>query len=107
MSNQEPEKVYQTIEKPGHNKNIEIHNHENLDSCINKIASWLYNLDEDLKNEKIKLLDSTENISGNLFYNSAVKKYYFISDLYNGEVTELTGIKNVSGILLDSYIIGE
>jgi ribosomal protein S15P/S13E len=51
MSNQEPEKVYQTIEKPGHNKNIEIHNHENLDSCINKIASWLYNLDEDLKNE--------------------------------------------------------
>jgi len=51
MSNQKPEKVYQTIENPGDNKNIEIHNHKNLDSCISKIASWLYNLDEDLKNE--------------------------------------------------------
>ena len=88
------------------------------DRYNNKIASdkngyYLYSGDttgwqfREIKNEKIKLLDSTENISGNLFYNSAVKKYYFISDLYNGEVTELTGIKNVSGILLDSYIIGE
>ena len=88
------------------------------DRYNNKIASdkngyYLYSGDttgwqfREIKNEKIKLLDSTENISGNLFYNSAVKKYYFISDLYNGEVTELTGIKNVSGVLLDSYIIGE
>ena len=88
------------------------------DRYNNKIASdkngyYLYSGDttgwqfREIKNEKIKLLDSAENISGNLFYNSAVKKYYFISDLYNGEVTELTGIKNVSGVLLDSYIIGE
>ncbi|MGD9553197.1 MAG: hypothetical protein AB7D96_11590 [Arcobacteraceae bacterium] len=61
MSNQKPEKVHQTIEKPGNNKNIEIHNHENLDNCINKIASWLYNLDEDLKNEFT--FDDIEQIS--------------------------------------------
>ncbi len=61
ISNQKPEKVHQTIEKPGDNKNIEIHNHENLDSCINKITSWLYNLDEDLKNEFI--FDDIEHIS--------------------------------------------
>jgi hypothetical protein len=51
ISNKKPEKVHQTIEKPGDNKNIEIHNHENLDSCISKIVSWLSNLDDDLKNE--------------------------------------------------------
>ena len=88
------------------------------DRYNNKIAGdkngyYLYSGDtsrwqfREIKNEKIKLLDFTENISGNLFYNSAVKKYYFISDLYRGEVTELTGIKNISGILLESYIIGE
>ena len=58
---QNREKVLQTIEKPGDNKNIEIHNHENLDSCISKIASWLYNLDEDLKNEFT--FDDIEQIS--------------------------------------------
>ncbi|MDD3505492.1 MAG: hypothetical protein PHX65_02965 [Sulfurimonas sp.] len=49
--NQNREKVLQTIEKPGDNKNIEIRNHENLDDCIKRISEWLYNLDEDLKNE--------------------------------------------------------
>lgn len=88
------------------------------DRYNNKIASdkngyYLYSGEttgwqfREIKNEKIKLLDSTENINGNLFYNSAVKKYYFISDLYRGEVTELTGIKNIRGVLLESYTIGE
>ena len=56
------------------------------DRYNNKIASdkngyYLYSGDttgwqfREIKNEKIKLLDSTENISGNLFYNSSVKKY--------------------------------
>ena len=61
----------------------------------------------EVKNEKIKLLDDTENIKGNLFYNSISKKYYFLSNPYRGNVTELTGIKNVSEILPGSYIIGE
>ncbi len=88
------------------------------DRYNNKIASdkngyYLYSGDTsewqftEIKNDKIKLLDYTENIKGNLFYNSAVKKYYFISDIYSGEVTELKGIKNVSEVLLESYIIGE
>lgn len=51
MANKKREMVLQTIEKPGNSKNIEKYNHESLDSCINKISSWLYNLDEDLKNE--------------------------------------------------------
>lgn len=61
ISNKKPEKVHQTIERPGDNKNIETHNHENLDSCIYKINSWLYNLDEDLKNQLT--FDDIEQIS--------------------------------------------
>jgi hypothetical protein len=51
MANKKREVVLQTIEKPGNSKNKEIHNHENIDSCIDKISSWLQSLDEDLQNE--------------------------------------------------------
>lgn len=51
VANKKREMVLQTIEKPGGSKNIEIHSHETLDRCIERIPSWLYNLDEDLKNE--------------------------------------------------------
>ncbi|EDZ62203.1 hypothetical protein SMGD1_0034 [Sulfurimonas gotlandica GD1] len=50
LANKEYEKVLQTIEKPGKDKNIEINNHENIDECIETIYSWLIYLDEDLKN---------------------------------------------------------
>ena len=60
-----------------------------------------------IENEKIKLLDNTENIDGNLFYNSKNRKYYFLLDPYSGNVTELEGIKHVSEILLNSYIVGD
>ena len=60
-----------------------------------------------IKNDKIKLLDNTENVKENLFYNSVNKKYYLLLDSYNGNVAELTGITKVSDVLLDSYIIGE
>lgn len=55
------EKVFQTREKPGHDKNLEIHNHTNIDDCIYQISSWLNNLDEDLKNEEI--FDNVEEFS--------------------------------------------
>ena len=60
-----------------------------------------------IENEKIKLLDNTENVKRNLFYNPENKKYYILLNEYKGDVAELTGIKHVSEILLDSYIIGK
>lgn len=53
LSNKKIEKVLQTIEIPGDNKNVEERDHENLQSCINRISSWLNNLDDDIKNEFI------------------------------------------------------
>jgi hypothetical protein len=61
---------------------------------------------EDIKNEKISLLNDAENVTGKLFYNKKNKKYYFLLNPYKGEITELTGIKHVSEVLGNSYIIG-
>jgi hypothetical protein len=59
--NYKKEKTFQTLKKPGYNKNFEVDNHKDIDECISQISSWLSNLDEDLKNEEI--FDNIEDFS--------------------------------------------
>jgi tetrahydromethanopterin S-methyltransferase subunit B len=47
-------KAWLTREIPGESKTIESVEHDDVDSCIISIASWLHNLDEDLKFEDIE-----------------------------------------------------
>lgn len=54
--------------------------------------------------ESLKLLDNAKNIGGNIFYDSSSGKYYIIKN--TGDVTEINGIKHISKILGESYIIG-
>lgn len=51
LANKKKETVLQTIQQPGNNKNIEVHDHKNIDQCIKELRDWLINLDEDLRNE--------------------------------------------------------
>lgn len=59
LQNKQREKVIQTLQSPGQNKNFEVHNHKNIDKCIEELDIWLINLDEDLKHEDI--LDTMDN----------------------------------------------
>lgn len=67
-------------------------------------TGWRFQKTDD---EKIKLLNNTENIMEKVFYNPEHKKYYFLLNPYMGEVIELTGIKQVSKVQGEYYITGE
>ena len=61
--NYNEEKIFQTIQKPGKNKNIEIDEHNDIDGCIYQISSWLYYLNEDLQNEfNFEDIEKVQNI---------------------------------------------
>jgi len=61
-------KTLQTVEAPGEYKNQQTSNHENFNSCIYQVRTWLGNLRDDLKNinacsvSKISDMDKIQEI---------------------------------------------
>lgn len=55
LSGESRKRIIRTIEAPGDYKNSEVHIHEQIDSAIERIASWVRNVREELVHSKSAL----------------------------------------------------
>lgn len=88
--------VFQTVEIPGNTKNFERISYENIDQCIDAISSWLYNLDEELKN--VNSFEIEEHIELEEFVQKLNEKFPDDNERFSKEEKEVL-IEKINDLL--------